>query len=130
MKKKFYKILFPIYNNPIREERAMRDKIPNLTDYEKTYREFKWEIPEYYNFGFDGIDRRAEDRTKLALISVDDTGINAVRHTFYYLMRISNQFANFLLKLGVKKGDRVLLMLPRIPAWYVAMIGMIKLGII
>jgi len=60
----------------------MRDKTPNLTDYEKTYREFKWEIPEYYNFGFDGIDRWAEDRTKLALISVDDTGIHAVRHTF------------------------------------------------
>jgi acyl-coenzyme A synthetase/AMP-(fatty) acid ligase len=76
----------------------MRDMVPNLTDYEKTYREFKWEIPEYYNFGFDGIDRWAEDRTKLALISVDDTGINAVRHTFYDLMRLSNQFANVLLK--------------------------------
>jgi acetyl-CoA synthetase len=108
----------------------MRDMIPNLTDYEKTYREFKWEIPEYYNFGFDGIDRWAEDRTKLALISVDDTGIHAVRHTFYDLMRLSNQFANILLKMGVKKGDRVLLMLPRIPEWYVAMIGMIKLGVI
>jgi len=60
----------------------MRDKTPNLTDYEKTYREFKWEIPEYYNFGFDGIDRWAEDRTKLALISVDDTGVHAVRNTF------------------------------------------------
>lgn len=61
----------------------MRDKTPNLTDYEKTYYEFKWEVPEYYNFGFDGIDRWAEDRTKLALISVDDTGIHAIRHTFY-----------------------------------------------
>jgi len=108
----------------------MRDKAPNLIDYEKTYREFKWEIPEYYNFGFDGIDRWAEDRTKLALISVDDTGINAVRHTFYDLMRLSNQFANVLLRMGIKKEDRVLLMLPRIPEWYVAMIGMIKLGII
>ncbi len=108
----------------------MRDMAPNLTDYEKTYREFKWEIPEYYNFGFDGIDRWAEDRTKLALLSVDDTGIHAVRHTFYDLMRLSNQFANVLLNLGIKKGDRVLLMLPRIPEWYVAMIGMIKLGVI
>lgn len=108
----------------------MRDKAPNLIDYEKTYREFKWEIPEYYNFGFDGIDRWAEDRTKLALISVDDTGIHAVRHTFYDLMRLSNQFANVLLKIGIKKGDRVLLMLPRIPEWYVAMMGMIKLGVI
>jgi len=108
----------------------MRDTLPNLIDYEKTYREFKWEIPEYYNFGFDGIDRWAEDRTKLALISVDDTGLHAVRHTFYDLMRLSNQFANLLLKMGIKKGDRVLLMLPRIPEWYVAMMGMIKLGVI
>src|SRR4030042_2498552 len=82
MKKKFYKILFPIYNNPIRKEKSMRDMPPNLIDYEKTYRECKWEIPEFYNFGFDGIDRWAEDRTKLALISVDDTGIHAVRNTF------------------------------------------------
>jgi acetyl-CoA synthetase len=108
----------------------MRDMTPNLTNYEKTYYEFKWEIPEYYNFGFDGIDQWAEDRTKLALISVDDTGKNAVRHTFYDLMRLSNQFGNVLLKMGIRKGDRVLLMLPRIPEWYVAMIGMIKLGVI
>lgn len=109
----------------------MRREIPpNLTDYEKTYHDFRWDIPEYYNFGFDGIDRWAEDRTKLALISVDDTGLNAVRHTFYDLMRLSNQFANVLLKIGIKKGDRVLLMLPRIPEWYVAMMGMIKLGVI
>jgi acetyl-CoA synthetase len=108
----------------------MREVLPNLSDYEKTYREFKWEIPEYYNFGFDGIDRWAEDRTKLALISVDDTGLNAVKHTFYDLMRLSNQFANLLIKMGIKKGDRVLLMLPRIPEWYVAMMGMIKLGVI
>jgi len=108
----------------------MRGMPPNLTDYEETCREFKWEIPEYYNFGFDGIDQWAEDRTKLALISVDDTGKNAVRHTFYDLMRLSNQFANILLNMGIKKRDRVLLMLPRIPEWYVAMIGMIKLGVI
>ena len=108
----------------------MKEITPNLVDYEKTYREFKWEIPEYYNFGFDGIDQWAQDRTKLALISVDDTGLHAVRHTFYDLMRLSNQFANLLLKMGIQKGDRVLLMLPRIPEWYVAMMGMIKLGVI
>jgi len=112
------------------EEQPMREVPPNLMDYEKTYREFKWEIPEYYNFGFDGIDRWAEDRTKLALISVDNTGFNAVRHTFYDLMRLSNQFANVLLRMGMNREDRVLLMLPRIPEWYIAMMGMIKLGAI
>jgi hypothetical protein len=72
-----------VFQQPDRGK-LMRDKTPNLTDYEKTYREFKSEIPEYYNFGFDGIDRWAEDRTKLALISVDDTGINALRHNLVF----------------------------------------------
>ena len=47
----------------------MREIPPNLTDYEKTYHDFKWEIPEYYNFGFDGIDRWAEDREVIGILS-------------------------------------------------------------
>jgi len=39
--------------------------------YEELYKNFKWNIPKHYNFGFDVIDKWAEDRTKLALISID-----------------------------------------------------------
>ena len=42
-----------------------------MQDYEATYRDATLEVPEFYNFGFDVVDRWAEDRTKLALISVD-----------------------------------------------------------
>ena len=48
----------------------MTTATPADTDYATLYEAFKQEIPEYYNFGFDVMDRWAEDRTKLALVSV------------------------------------------------------------
>ena len=101
---------------------------PNMTDYEHAYQNDRIEVPEYFNFGFDVVDRWAEDRTKLALLSVDPTGENATHHTFWDLKTLSNRFANSLRDLGIKKGDRVFIMLPRIPQWYVAMLGLFKLG--
>ncbi len=98
--------------------------------YEKLYKNFRWEIPKYYNFGFDVVDKWAEDRTKLALISIDRTGKHDRYHTFYDLSRTSNKFTNFLLKIGVKKGDRILVILQSIPEWYISLIGMFKLGVV
>ena len=108
----------------------MRDLTPNMTDYEGTRRSFKLEVPEYYNFGFDVVDRWAEDRTKLALVSVDPTGESAEKHTFWDMKVLSNKFANLLRDLGVDKGDRAFIMAPRIPRWYEAVLGMIKLGVV
>ena len=101
-----------------------------MQDYEATYRNATMEVPEFYNFGFDVVDRWAEDRTKLALISVDPSGENAQQHTFWDLKMLSNKFANALLELGIRKGDRVFVMLPRIPQWYVALVAMMKLGVV
>jgi len=98
--------------------------------YDVMYKNFKWHVPEHYNFGFDVVDQWAEDRTKLALISIDRTGKRDRYHTFYDLKFQSNQFANILLKMGVKKGDRVLVILQSIPEWYVSLIGMFKLGVV
>ena len=38
---------------------------PNMHDYEATVRDFSFTIPEYFNFGFDVVDRRADDNDKL-----------------------------------------------------------------
>ena len=103
---------------------------PNIKDYDQERRKFKLDIPEEYNFGFDVVDTWAEDRTKVALLSVDPNGENAQRHTFWDLKVMSNKFANMLRGLGIKKGDRVFIMLPRIPEWYFAVLGMFKLGVI
>ena len=99
-------------------------------EYDELYKNFKWEVPKYYNFGFDVVDKWAEDRTKLALISIDRTGKHDRYHTFHDLSKASNKFANVLKKIGIKKGDRVLVILQSIPEWYIALIGMFKLGVI
>jgi len=103
---------------------------PNMTDYEKTRAGFELEVPEHFNFGFDVVDRWAEDRTKLALMVADEDGDVIKKRTFYAMKRLSNKFANLLREKGFEKGDRVLLMLHWCPQWYVAMTGMIKLGVI
>ena len=108
----------------------MKTVVPNMQDYEAAYRDARLEVPQYFNFGFDVVDRWAEDRTKLALISVDSTGEKAQQHTFWDLKMQSNRFVNVLRNMDVAKGDRVFIMLPRIPDWYIAMLGMMKLGVV
>jgi len=100
----------------------------NMPDYEFAYNNDRLDVPEFFNFGLDVVDKWAEDRTKLALISVDSTGENVQHHSFWDLKILSNKYANALRDRGVKKGDRVFIMLPRIPEWYVVMLGLIKLG--
>ena len=108
----------------------MRLLEPNMQNYEKSCREFRLEIPAYFNFGFDVIDKWAEDHTKLALISVYPTADKAERHSFWDLKVLSNKFGNILDEIEVKKGDHILIVLPRIAEWYICMLGMMKLGVI
>ncbi len=102
---------------------------PNMTDYEAACANFRIDVPpEQFNFGYDVIDRWAEtDRNKLAMIWVDQEG-NEKKYTFRDLRYLSNGAANILLKYGIKKGDRVMLMLPRVPEWWIFVIALIKLG--
>ena len=106
----------------------MADEEQKPPSYEDLCAEFKIDVPEYYNFGFDAIDAWAKkDRNKLAMIWVDQKG-NEKKYTFFDLMRLSNQAVNICLKYGIKKGDRVMLMLPRTPEWWIFVIALIKLG--
>ncbi|HQJ87516.1 MAG TPA: AMP-binding protein, partial [Methanoregulaceae archaeon] len=100
----------------------------NMKDYDESYRDFKIEVPEYYNFGFDVVDEWArKDRNKLAMIWTDQKG-NEKKFTFWDLMGLSNAAANILLKHGIHKGDRVMLMLHRVPEWWILTLALIKLG--
>ncbi|WP_332448640.1 AMP-binding protein [Methanoculleus sp.] len=106
----------------------MTDDEQKPVSYEDLCANFKIDVPEYYNFGFDVIDTWAKkDRNKLAMIWVDQQG-NEKKYTFFDLMRLSNQAVNICIKYGIKKGDRVMLMLPRTPEWWIFVIALIKLG--
>ena len=63
-------------------------------------------------------------------LSVDSTGTQAQYHTFWDLKVLSDKYANVLKSQGIKKGDRIFVMLPRIPEWYVVMLGSFKIGAI
>jgi len=110
--------------------KAQCEIITKKDRYKEFYKNFTWKIPKYYNFGFDVIDQWAEDRTKLALISIDRSGKRDRYHTFRDLSVESNRYANALRRIGIKKGDRVLVILQSIPEWYIALIGMFKLGVV
>ena len=103
---------------------------PNLRDYQSDKDNFRLEIPEFYNFGFDVIDGRAATADKDAFIYVPTAGEPIERHTYSDLSAASNRFANVLRALGADKGDFALLQIPRVPAFYQVLIGAIKTGVV
>ena len=104
--------------------------LPDMTDYEETCRQVRFEAPEHYNFGFDLIDARAETADKTACVAVDPPGEAIASFTFGDLARSSNRFANVLRELGARRGDLAYVMIPRIPAWYDVLIGCAKAGVV
>jgi len=94
------------------------------------FESFPVKSPEYFNFAYDVIDRWAKhDRNKLCMIWTNQFG-DERRFTFHEMARLSNQAANLLIKLGVRKGDRVFMMVPRLPEWWIFSIAMIRIGAI
>jgi acyl-coenzyme A synthetase/AMP-(fatty) acid ligase len=109
----------------------MRDLPPNMTDYVATRASFRVEVPEVYNYARDVVDGwAAKEPAKLALLAVGPDGADAQRFSFTDLAASSNRAANFLATRGVRRRDRVFVMLPRIPDWYDVILGCIKLGAI
>jgi acetyl-CoA synthetase len=100
----------------------------DFRDYDSAQRSFAIHVPEYFNFGFDVIDKHAEDEKKIALVWTDATGGAVKKYTFREISRLSNQAANALKDIGVRKGDRVFIMLGRVPEWYCVLVACHKLG--
>jgi len=99
----------------------------NMLDYDQTYREFKWEVPERFNFARDRIDKFAEDPQKLALFWVDDEG-HEKKLTFAELSASSRRIANLLARQGVKRGGVVIVVLGRYLEWWQLFTACIRMG--
>ena len=97
-------------------------------DLVERFKNFSNDCPEYFNFANDVFDVWADrDRNKLAMIWVDQYG-HEKKYTFHDLRKLSIQAANLLLKHGISKGDRVIMMLPRLPEWWIFSLALIRLG--
>lgn len=85
--------------------------------------------PATFNFGGDVIDHIARTADKPALIWANVKGEER-RFLFSDIARLSARLASSLQARGVTKGDRILVMLPRIPEWQIAMVACLKIGAI
>ncbi|MFC1690925.1 acetate--CoA ligase [Nanoarchaeota archaeon] len=113
---------------------------PNLEDYDYMNHIFCWDDAkneiEFFedgklNIAHNSLDRHntPEKKNKTALIWEDDDG-NIEKYTYEDLVKETNKFANVLKKHGVKKGDRIFIFMPRIPALYISFLGTLKTGAI
>ncbi|MGI9058125.1 MAG: acyl-CoA synthetase [Ktedonobacteraceae bacterium] len=104
-------------------------KTPFMTDYEAERQHFHLDVPEYFNFAIDVMDKWASNPEKLAMLWVGQNG-EEQRITYDRFAERSSRAANAFAALGIQKGDRVLVMLPRIPEWWESVLGLMKLGVI
>ncbi len=101
---------------------------PEMQDYDATYQRFRWQLPSHFNFGSDVVDHWAAKRPDgLALIWSDAEGRER-RFTFSDIKRLSDRLGAALQQRGIQKGDRVLVMLPRVPEWQIALVALTKIG--
>ncbi|MCH5279725.1 MAG: AMP-binding protein [Christensenellaceae bacterium] len=99
--------------------------------------EMTLDAPNNFNFAYDVVDRiAAEEPDRCALIWLQDESCLLYEHTdnhmrtftFADMSRLSNQAANYLTSCGIKKGDRVMLMLKRHYAYWYVLLGLHKIG--
>ena len=96
-----------------------------IGSYAETYRNFKLEAPERFNWAFDVFDRWGRDRSKVAMVWVSPEG-ESREVTFRQLGERSRRVANALAGLGARPGDRVFMMLPRVVEWWELMLGCVR----
>ncbi|GGC90857.1 acetyl-CoA synthetase [Tersicoccus solisilvae] len=112
--------------------RAARDRLIELReDADAAVAEFTWPRFEHFNFALDWFDVIAAgprgDTDALVLVEEDGA---ASRHTWADLSRRSAQVATWLREQGVRRGDRMILMLGnRVELWELMLAG-IKLGVV
>jgi acetyl-CoA synthetase/medium-chain acyl-CoA synthetase len=102
---------------------------PGIAAWNDLRRRYTLTVPTYYNFAVDGIGRFAADPTRVAVRHLALDGSQQTL-TFADLARRSDRLAAALRQYGVAQGDRVLLSLPRVPEWLVALLALMKLGAI
>jgi acetyl-CoA synthetase len=107
---------------------AARDfLLAHRTDYATAVRDFRWPQLNEFNWALDHFDAMAEGNQANALWIVEEDG-SEQRYSFQQLASRSNQVANHLRALGVRRGERILLMLGNDVALWETMLAAFKIG--
>ncbi len=112
-------------------KKLVSDEFITTVENEKGYLEkIDFKNEDRFNFAFDVVDAIAKkDPEKLAMLHLDKNKVER-RFTFNDMKRASNQCANYFKSLGIKKGDKVMLVLKRHYQFWYAILALHKLGAI
>ena len=99
-----------------------------FNSYEDFKNNYKVNVPENFNFGFDIVDAWADQEPdKVALVWCNDNG-EEKKFTFSDIKRMSNKAANFFKSIGIKKGSVVMLILRRRWEYWMCATALHKIG--
>ncbi|MEO8716125.1 MAG: AMP-binding protein, partial [Acetobacteraceae bacterium] len=109
--------------------KAARDfLLTHRAEHDTAYRDFRWPILDRFNWALDWFDAELARGESAGRIALKIVGEGAASLTFAQLSERSNRVANGLRALGVKRGDRILLMLGNVVPLWETMLAAIKLG--
>ena len=116
---------------PSASRHLLCEKFVECTETENgVLKDVKFKNTESFNFGFDCVDAIAEKYPeKLAMIHLDKNKTER-RFTFLDMKKESARCANYFLSLGIRKGDKVMLVLKRHYQFWFAMLALHKIGAI
>jgi acetyl-CoA synthetase len=97
--------------------------------YDELYRSFRWDVPERYNMARACCGNWAPDRGRFALYWEDESGAMAA-YTYWDLQQAANRLSNALAALGVRRGERVAIILPQRPETAIAYLAVFQMGAI
>jgi len=112
----------------VEKKRVTDDFVKTELDERGVLKKITFMNEDRFNFAFDVVDEIArKDPSKLAMIHLDKNGVER-KLTFNDIKRASNQCVNYFKSLGIKRGDRVLLVLKRHYQFWYALTALHKLG--
>jgi acetyl-CoA synthetase len=97
--------------------------------YDELYRSFRWNVPQRYNIAHACCGQWAPDRSRFALYWEDESGATAA-YSFWDIQVAANRLSNALAALGVRRGDRVAIILPQRPETAIAYMAVFQMGAI
>ena len=115
---------------PEQQHRVWEDFILPTEDENGVLNAIRFQNADRFNFAFDVVDRLGREQPdRLAMLHIDRYKTER-RFTFGELKRASSQTANYFKSLGIRRGDRVLLILKRHYQFWFAILALHKLGAI
>ena len=100
-----------------------------LDRYAELYGQFRWQVPAKFNIARACCGQWAEDRARFALYWEDESGA-ASAWSFWDIQQAANRLSNALAGLGIRRGDRVALLLPQRPETAIAYMALFQMGAI